>query len=55
MDLDCNPLMCIDYGASAEETDAGECDNIVRICPCDEWGDAITDSPDCISTSCLPL
>jgi len=54
MDLDCTPLMCIDYGAGAEEADAGECDNIVRICPCDEWGEAITDSPDCIVTSCLP-
>jgi len=55
MDLDCTPLMCIDYGVGVEETDAGDCDNIVRICPCDEWGDAITDSPDCIVTSCLPL
>lgn len=55
MDLDCTPLMSIDYSAGAEERDEGECDNIVKICPCDEWGNTIADSPDCMITSCLPL
>lgn len=55
MDLDCKPLMCIDYSAGMEERDSGECDNIVKICPSDERGDPITGSPDCIVTSCLPL
>lgn len=55
MDLDFKPLMCIDYGVGATEADTGECDNIVKICPCDEWGDAIVDSPNCMVTGCLPL
>ena len=55
MNLDKKPLICIDYNAGAEEADAGECDNIVKICPCDKDGNAITNSPDCMVTSCLPL
>lgn len=55
MGLDFMPLMSIDYSAGAEERNAGECDNIVKICPCDESGVILTNSPDCIVTSCLPL
>lgn len=53
MDWFCTPLVSIDYGAGAEEDDHGECDNIVKICPADAYGNAVTDSPDCIVTNCL--
>ncbi len=55
MDLDCKPLMCIDYGVGMEERDSGECDNIVKICPCDENGNVLTASRDCMISSCLPI
>jgi hypothetical protein len=54
MDIAGKPLMNIDYSAGAEEQDAGECDNIVKVCPCNEAGEVLTDSPDCIVTGCLP-
>jgi len=54
MDTKGTPLVNIDYSAGAEESDYGRCDNIVRICPCDENGTVISESSDCMITSCLP-